>query len=88
MFKLIEAVEAQGKLEVFCTIPVKELKDNSITELDVSKRNLGVDGAVVLSHYIKDNGELSSLNLLKNSIGVKQAQELVKIKIQLVNPVW
>jgi hypothetical protein len=51
-----------------------------MTEADFSNKNLGPGGAIIISAWItqKDNGAISSVNLLKNAIPVEQAQELVK----------
>jgi 23S rRNA U2552 (ribose-2'-O)-methylase RlmE/FtsJ len=58
---MIEAVEEQGAIEMFCTIPIKQLKENSITELDVSKGKLCEDGNFFLSYFLKDAVLLSKL---------------------------
>jgi hypothetical protein len=52
-----------------------------MTEADFSNKHLGAAGAIIISAWIshKDNGAISSINLLRNSIPVEQAQELVKI---------
>jgi hypothetical protein len=49
------------------------------TELNMSGKKIGVEGAIMLAPEIVDNGALSSANLLKNHIPVEQAQELEKI---------
>jgi hypothetical protein len=48
------------------------------TELDMSGKMKGAEDAIMLAAEIVDNGAVSSINLLKNSIPVEQAQELVK----------
>jgi hypothetical protein len=52
-----------------------------MTTADFSDKGLGSSGAIIVGAWIthKDNGAISSVNLLKNAIPVKQAQELVKI---------
>jgi hypothetical protein len=64
------------------------LKGNQvITELNIANNSLGhtyggggdMSGVVALADAILDMGAISSINLLKNQIPVKQAQELVKI---------
>jgi hypothetical protein len=42
-----------------------------MTEADLSNKNLGVGGAIIISAWLthKDKGALSSLNLAANSIG-------------------
>jgi hypothetical protein len=49
------------------------------TELDMSGKGMDDGDAIMLVPEIVDNGAISSVNLLKNAIPVKQAQELVKI---------
>jgi hypothetical protein len=57
------------------------LKTNtSITELNISGNNLDAEATGIFSKDMKDMGSLSSANLLGNSIGVEQAQALLKIK--------
>eukprot|EP00935_MAST-01C_sp_MAST-1C-sp1_P001408 g1408.t1 len=50
-------------------------------EADLSNKNLGVGGAIIIGAWIshKDNGALTSVNILANSIGVDQANELIKM---------
>jgi Leucine-rich repeat (LRR) protein len=64
------------------------LKGNRvITELNISDNDLGensgysadTSGIIAIANAIPDMGAVSSINLLKNSIPVEQAQELVKI---------
>jgi hypothetical protein len=49
------------------------------TELDMSGKMKDAEDAIMLAAEIIDNGAISSINLLRNSIPVEQAQELVKI---------
>ena len=56
-------------ITTFCTIPIQALKDNSITELDLSKKGLGVGEAIILSYYIRNNRALTTLNISNNSLG-------------------
>jgi hypothetical protein len=76
----MKAIIAMDKFDVICAVPVKELKAGSITELDLAGKSLGVEGALVLATYLNASGSMSSVNLLKSSIGVDQANALVKIK--------
>jgi hypothetical protein len=63
-------------VKILCEVP---LKDKTLTALDVSGKNLGTEGALVVTEYLDGNRAISSVNLLKNAIPVEQAQELVKI---------
>ena len=76
MNEIIALVEAKPTMKVLCAVP---FRDKTITELDVSGRSLGVEGAVVIRRYLENNGALVSANLLNNKIGVEQAQYLATI---------
>jgi hypothetical protein len=59
--------------------------DTAMTEADFSNKHLGVSGAIILAAVLgcktsRDSGVLACANLLGNSIGVEQAQVLLKIK--------
>ena len=66
MKKIITIAESKPTMKTLCKVP---FKDKTTTELDLSGKNLGVDGAMVVSHYIQDNGALTSLDLSNNSLG-------------------
>jgi hypothetical protein len=58
----MKAIIAMDKFDVLCAVPVRELKADSITELDLAGKSLGVEGALVLATYLKeDSGSLSKL---------------------------
>jgi hypothetical protein len=50
----MRAIIAMNKFDVLCAVPVKELKANSITELDLSGKSLGIEGALVLSTHLPE----------------------------------
>jgi Ran GTPase-activating protein (RanGAP) involved in mRNA processing and transport len=52
---------------------------NTLKELNVSSNYLEAVDAKVLADFISGNGTISSVNLLKNDIGVAQAEDLVSI---------
>eukprot|EP00935_MAST-01C_sp_MAST-1C-sp1_P001164 g1164.t1 len=58
MNEIIAIVEAKPTMKVFCGTP---FRDKTITELDVSGKSLGVEGAVVIRRYLENNGALSKL---------------------------
>ena len=76
MKNIIAIAESLPTMKILCQVP---FKDKMITELDLSGKNLGVEGAMVVSHYIHDNGALVSANLLNNDISAEQAQSLAGI---------
>ena len=51
-------------------IPAKQLRENTITSLDLSNKGLGVDGALILAALIKDNTSVQHLNVSANGLGV------------------
>jgi hypothetical protein len=61
--------------------PEPAILEVGMTTLDLSNKALGTGGAIIISAWLthKDNGTISSVNLLKNVIPVEQAQELVQI---------
>ena len=61
-------------IEVFNDIPIKELRANSLTELDLYKKGIGVDGARVLAGLVPVSASLTSLNIEDNKIGVEGAK--------------
>ena len=64
----MRAIIEMDKFEVLCAVPVKELKADSLKELDLSGQSLGVEGALVLSTCLHDNWALASLNLANNNL--------------------
>jgi hypothetical protein len=52
-------------MKILCEIP---FKDKTITELDVSGKNLGTEGALVVAEYLDGNGAMTSLNLASNGL--------------------
>jgi hypothetical protein len=53
-------------MKILCEVP---FKDKTLTALDVSGKNLGMEGALVVAEYLDGNGAITSLNLSSNSIG-------------------
>jgi hypothetical protein len=63
-------------MKILCEIP---FKDKTITELDVSGKNLGIEGALVVTEYLDGNGALIKLDISNNYIGAEQNQNLQRI---------
>ena len=55
-------------------IPVKQLRENTITSLDLSNKGLGVDGALILAALIKDNTSVQQLHAQNNGLGPEGAK--------------
>ena len=63
-------------------LDIRELAQGSVTELDISKRNLDANDAKVLSKYLKGNPDLSMLNISENRLlakGVKLLAGVLKV---------
>jgi hypothetical protein len=71
--ELVKIMQSKEKLITLCGLSGNEAM------LDFSNQGLGPGDAVLIANDISNMGALTSLNLLKNSIPVEQAQELVKI---------
>ena len=56
-------------LEIFCSIPLKELRADSLSELSLRLKHVGVPGALVLAHFICVSKSLTSINLEDNKLG-------------------
>jgi hypothetical protein len=76
MSKIMTIAMRMDNMKILCEVPIK---DKTLTELDISGKNLGTEGALVVAGYLDGNGAISSVNLLKNNIGVEQARALVTI---------
>jgi hypothetical protein len=57
-------------------IPVKQLRENTITRLDLSNKGLGVDGGLILAALIKDNTSVQQLDVSANGLGVDGGKAL------------
>jgi Ran GTPase-activating protein (RanGAP) involved in mRNA processing and transport len=57
-------------------IPVKQLRENTITSLDLSSKGLGVDGALILAALIKDNTSVQHLDISSNNLGLEGGKAL------------
>jgi hypothetical protein len=52
-----------------CAIPAKQLRENTITMLDLSNKGLGVDGGQILAALFDGNTSLQYLDVSSNSLG-------------------
>lgn len=66
---------------------LKNLKTNSIVTLDLSRKNIGDDGASKIAEALSQNTSLLCLNLYKNhisDIGIAKLAEALKVNTTLV----
>jgi Ran GTPase-activating protein (RanGAP) involved in mRNA processing and transport len=74
----IAAVACAG-LGVVCGIPVQQMREDSVTELDLSDRGLHVAAAMLIAYLLPATSVLKKCNLLKNSFDIESATMLAKI---------
>jgi Ran GTPase-activating protein (RanGAP) involved in mRNA processing and transport len=67
--ELATVVLSKPTLEDFCNIPIKKLRADSLSELDLSGKGVGVPGALVLANLLPATGGLTKLSLAKNKLG-------------------
>ena len=67
--QLSAAVLGNLKIEMFNEIPIKEMRANSLTELDLKWRGVGVEGGMVVAGLIPVMGGLTKLSLAENELG-------------------
>ena len=74
---LAKMVLKSASLTDFCGISLVSLRENSVTELDLSKEGIGVPGAIVLSSLMP--AALKSLNISGNELGVEGAKVIADL---------
>jgi Ran GTPase-activating protein (RanGAP) involved in mRNA processing and transport len=67
--QLAAAVLGNLKIEMFNEIPIKEMRANSLTELDLNGKDFGVEGGMVIAGLIPVMGALTSVDLKDNQLG-------------------
>ena len=66
--QLANVVFEHASMTDFCGIPLASLRENSITELYLELKGIGVPGAIVLSKLLPSVVALRSLNLADNEL--------------------
>jgi hypothetical protein len=59
--QLAAAVLGNLKIEMFNEIPIKEMRANSLTELDLTGKDVGVEGVMVVAGLIPVLGALTEV---------------------------
>jgi hypothetical protein len=66
VLQFVDIAESKDTVKVLCAVPVK---DKALRKLNVSGKNLGPEGAVIVTYFLHENTALISLNLAGNKIG-------------------
>eukprot|EP00900_Chrysochromulina_parva_P006654 jgi/Chrpa1/15990/Chrysochromulina_OHIO_Genome00024039-RA len=80
--QLSAAVLGNLKIEMFNEIPIKEMRANSLTELDLNGKYVGVEGGMVVAGLIPVMGGLTMTNLLGNQLDAESAKMLAEVAKQ------
>ena len=80
--QLSTAVLGNLKIEMFNEIPIKEMRANSLTELDLKEKSLGVEGGMVVAGLLPFMGALTVTNLLRNELDAESAKMLSEVAKQ------
>jgi hypothetical protein len=64
---LLAAVACAGSGEIR-GIPVQMMRDDSVSELDLQERNIGVEGGMLLAYLVPVMGGLTSIDLSRNQL--------------------
>ena len=86
--QLAAAALASKSLEVLSEVPIKELRADKLTELDLSSKRLGPTEGIVLAELIKVSASLKTLILRRNLIGDEGAiaiAEALKVNATLTS---
>ena len=67
--QLSAAVLASPKIETFNDIPIKEMRTNTMNELSLQNKNIGVVGAMVVAGLLPAMTALTRVDVIVNSIG-------------------
>ena len=73
---LATVVLEKASLESFCGIPLKELRTDSLSKLDLNSKGVGVPGALVVAHFLRVSRSLNVVDTRKNGIDGEAAKEL------------
>jgi hypothetical protein len=57
MRKIMAITMRMESMKILCEVP---FKDKTVTKLGISRKNLGMEGALVVAEYLDDNGALST----------------------------
>jgi len=66
--ELSAAVLANTKIEVFNEIPIKEMRADSLTELDLQRKGIGVESSMVVAGLLPAMGSMTKISLAANKL--------------------
>jgi Ran GTPase-activating protein (RanGAP) involved in mRNA processing and transport len=75
MKEIMAIAMRMSSMKTLCEVA---FKDKTLTELDVSGKNLGMEGALVVAEYLGSNGALLSLDISSNGLFAEGTKLLAK----------
>ena len=69
--QLFIPVVEKAHFESFCGIPVKQIRDNAITRVDMKDSKLGPCGGVILAHCLKSNSSVTVVEAFGCAFGAE-----------------
>ena len=72
---LADSVLTSKSLEVFSRVPIKQLREGKLTELDLNLKGLGPAEGIVIAKLVA-TGVLTTLNLASNRLGAEAGEAL------------
>ena len=69
-------------MEIFCKIPMKKMREDSVVELSLRDEGIGAHGATVVASLLEFSRALTSVNLLNNDLGDGAAAVVAAAKQQ------
>ena len=79
--QLSAAVLANSKIEVFNEIPIKEMRADSLTRLDLNDAQIGDEGSMVVACLLPIMGSMTQLDLSYNCLG-KESQAVLRKAVE------
>ena len=76
--QLFIPVVEKAHFESFCGIPVKQIRDNAITRVDMKDSELGPCGGVILAHCLKSNSSVTVVDVSSTYLGVEGGKALAE----------
>ena len=73
---IAQAVLQHPAMEIFCKIPMKKMREDSLTELDLSGQGIGAHGVMVMAPLLEFSRALTSLDISNNEIGAGGAKAI------------
>jgi Ran GTPase-activating protein (RanGAP) involved in mRNA processing and transport len=66
---------SKDNMKLLCEVPIK---DKTLTELDVSGKSLGTEGALVVAEYLRDNGAMTKFDISSNDLMAEGGKALAE----------